>query len=208
MAISKRQQTAMVILSRQLGSACESDAYLESIQSLPDQPDIFLCHLRKASDNIAITLSNTHPFVQNGWAFIHNGTVFQAESLVRNPALSAKSDDSDTEHLFLYLLTKIIENSPDKAVTAVIVDAISSLTVDYTSLNFLLSNGRELYAARCFKKYEDYYTLYHYPMAAGIIICSEPIESNGLIETGWAMLANNSLLRIHGSPPQTEKIEI
>jgi predicted glutamine amidotransferase len=108
--------------------------------------------LRRASDHIAITLSNTHPFVYKGWAFIRNGTVYRAESLLRDPALLSTSDDSDTEHLFHYLLTKIFETSRDQSANAVIVDAISPLTVDYTSLNFLLSDGRDLYVAKCFKK--------------------------------------------------------
>jgi predicted glutamine amidotransferase len=207
MAISNRQQTAMVPLNRQLGSACESTAYRESLYSLPDQPAVFFCHLRKASDNIAITLSNTHPFVHSGWGFIHNGTVFRAESLYRDPALLSTSDGSDTEHLFHYLLTKIFDNPGDKTTAAAIVHAISSLTADYTSLNFLLSNGRDFYAARCFKKYKDYYTLYYYQLAAGIIICSEPIESEGLDHSHWTLLAKNSLLRIHGSPPQIVEVK-
>jgi hypothetical protein len=105
-------------------------------------------------------------------------------------------------------LTKIFDNPGDKTTAAAIVHAISSLTADYTSLNFLLSNGHDLYAARCFKKYKDYYTLYYYQLAAGIIICSEPIESIGLDQSGWTLLANNSLLKIHGRRPQIENIEI
>jgi glutamine amidotransferase len=208
MTISNRKQTAMVSLTRQLGSACDSPAYREALYSLPVQPDIFLCHLRKASANIAITLSNTHPFVHNGWAFIHNGTVFGAESLHRDPALLLTSDDSDTEHLFHYLLTKINDHSRDKTVSEIIVDAITSLTVDYTSLNLLLSNGRDLYVARCFKKYKDYYTLYYSQLTDGIILCSEPIDSKGLNRAGWILIAKNSLLRIHGSPPQIEEVKI
>lgn len=208
MTISNRKQTAMVSFTRQLGSACDSPAYRETLYSLPVQPGIFLCHLRKASANIAITLSNTHPFVHNGWAFIHNGSVFGAESLPRDPALFLTSDDSDTEHFFHYLLTKINDHSGDKTVSEIIVDAIASLTVDYTSLNLLLSNGRDLYVARCFKKYKDYYTLYYYQLPAGIIVCSEPIESKELNQDRWTLLANNSLSRIFGSPPRIEKITI
>ncbi|MCP4623143.1 MAG: class II glutamine amidotransferase [bacterium] len=208
MTISNHRQTAMVSLTRQLGSASDSAAYREALYALPDQPDIFLCHLRKASDNIAITLSNTHPFIHNGWAFIHNGTVFQAASLHRDPSLLMTSDDSDTEHLFHYLLTEITDHCRHKTIPSAIVDAISSLTVDYTSLNFMLSNGRDLYVARCFNKYSDYYTLYAYQLAAGIVICSEPIESEGLDHSHWTLLANNSLLRIHGSPPRIEEIKI
>ncbi len=202
--VSNRGQTAMVPLIRQLGSAHDSESYREALYALPDQPDIYLCHLRKASDIIPITLSNAHPFAHNGWALIHNGTVFRAETLPRGSGLVFTSDDSDTEHLFHYLLTKIYDHPRDKAISGAIVDAVASLTLDYTALNFMLSNGRDLYAVRCFKKYETYYTLYYYQLAAGIIICSEPIDSKGLNQARWTLLANNSLLRIHGRPPQIE----
>jgi len=208
MAIYNPGQTAMVPLVRQLSSAYDSVSYREELCSLPAQPDIFLCHLRKASDIIPITLSNTHPFAHNGWAFMHNGTVFQAESLPRDSALVFTSDNSDTEHLFHYLLTKINGHSGDRTVSEIITDAIASLTVDYTSLNLLLSNGRDLYVARCFKKHKDYYTLYYYQLSAGIIVCSEPIESKELNQDRWSLLANNSLLKIFGSSPQIEEVKI
>ena len=208
MTISNRKQTAMVSLIRQLASAHESPGYREALYSLADQPEIFLCHLRKASDIIPITLPNTHPFVHNGWALIHNGTVYEAESLPRDPALVFTSDASDTEHLFHYLLTKIKKNPRNKTISKAIVDAVSTLTIDFTALNLMLSNGQELYVARCFKKYKDYYTLYYYRLAAGVILCSEPIESTFLTKDRWSLLANNSLLRIHGHPPRIEEIQI
>jgi len=52
MTISNRKQSAMVSLIRQLGSAHDSEGYRGALYSLPAQPDIFLCHLRKASDII------------------------------------------------------------------------------------------------------------------------------------------------------------
>ena len=208
MTISNRKQTGMVSLIRQLGSADESAGYREALDALPDQPDIFLCHLRKASKTIPITLSNTHPFINNGWAFIHNGTVFRADTLPTDSALLFTSDDSDTEHLFHYLLTKIKDQPRDKTVAGAIVDAVSSLTLDFTSLNFILSNGRDLYVVRYFKKYDSYYTLYYYQLAAGIIICSEPIDSKGLNQANWNLIANKSLLRIQGRPPRIEEIKI
>ena len=208
MTISNRKQSAMVSLIRQLGSAHDSENYREALSSLPAQPDIFLCHLRKASDIIPITLCNTHPFVHNGWAFIHNGTVLGAESLPRDSALVFTSDDSDTEHLFHYLLTKINDRPKNKKISDTIVDALFSLRLDYTALNFLLSNGRDVYVVRCFQKHEIYYSLYFYQLADGIIICSEPIDSKGLNQARWNLLANNSLLKIHGNPPQIEEIKI
>jgi hypothetical protein len=105
-------------------------------------------------------------------------------------------------------LTKINGHTEDKTVSEIIVAAIASLAVDYTSLNLLLSNGRDLYVVRCFKKYKDYYTLYYYQLPAGIIICSEPIESKELNPDRWTLLANNSISRIVASPPRIEKFKI
>ena len=206
--ISNCSQTAMVPLIRQLGSAYGSAGYREALNSLPDQPEILLCHLRKASDNIPITLSNTHPFVDHGWGVIHNGTIYQAQSLPRDPHLVFTSEDSDTEHLFHYLLTKIKQHPTDMTLSIGIADAVTTFALDYTALNLMLSNGRDLYVLRKFKKHAAYYTLYYYQLAEGIILCSEPIDSNGLNQAGWTLLANNSLLKIHGSPPQIEEIKI
>jgi len=204
MAISNSNRTAMLPLIRQLGSAYGSAGYREALTSLPDQPDILLCHLRKASDDIPITLSNTHPFVNNGWGVIHNGTIYQAQSLPRDPHLVFTSQDSDSEHFFHYLLTKIKQAPADKALSAALADAVSAMGLDYTALNLLLSNGRDLYVLRNFKKHADYYSLYYYDVSGGFIICSQPIELEGFDQQRWTLIANKSLLRIHGSPPQID----
>jgi len=206
MTISNREQTAMVPLTRQLGSANDSPCYQQAVYALPEPPGVFLCHLRKASDTIPITRSNAHPFFHNGWAFIHNGTVYRAPSLPRDPALVFTSEDSDTEHLFHYLLTKIQDRPHDKTITSAIKEAVSSITCDYTALNLILSNGKAVYALRCFTQYEDYYTLYYHRLPAGVIISSEPIESEGLHPDRWTLLANNCLLKIQDRPPRIEEI--
>ena len=207
MTISNRKQTAMVPLIRQLGSAYEAPGYREALNTLPEQPDIFLCHLRKASDFVPISLSNTHPFFHNGWAFIHNGTVYKADTLPRAQDLVLTSDDSDTEYFFHYLWTKINKRSPDNTIAGTIVDAVSSLRLDYTSLNFMLSNGRNLYVVRCFRKHETHYTLYCYQLQAGFIFCSEPIEIEGLDHSRWTLLANKSLLEVQGDPPRIKEFK-
>ena len=83
MAGSNDQKTAMVEIIRQLGSAYESKKFREVVYSIRNPSHIFLCHLRKASPNIPTSLANVHPFITDGWAFIHNGTIYQAESLRR-----------------------------------------------------------------------------------------------------------------------------
>ncbi len=208
MTVSNSRQTAMVPYVRQLGSAHQSPGLQQALESLPDQQNILLCHLRKASPTVPITLANAHPFVHNGWAIIHNGTIFQADTLPRDAELVLTSDNSDSEHFFQYLFTKIRNTQTEQAATAAILDAVSSLPVDFNSINFILSNGRDLYALRCFRQYETHFTLYYYQTASGFIICSEPIDYQEFTQAYWALLANNTLLKVHGTPPQIELISI
>ena len=208
MAKSGNDKIAMVPIIRRLGSAMESDCYRQVVTSMDEVPDIFLGHLRKASDNIPSTPANVHPFFHDGWAFIHNGTVYNAESLPRDASLIPTSDESDSEYLFHYLLTAIMTHPISTRIDETLAMAVSSLKVNYTAVNSMLSNGRDLYVISKYKMWEDYYTLHCYSLPTGVIISSEPIESSRLDPTRWNRLVNNSLLRIHGSPPRIDKIPI
>ncbi len=208
MAGSNRDKTAMVPIIRRLGSALESERYRQALTAMDRVPDVFLGHLRKASDNIPVTQANVHPFFHDGWAFIHNGTVYGAEALPRDISLISTSDDSDTEYLFHYLLTAITAHSNNKKIGETLAIAVSSLAADYTAVNSMLSNGDDLYIICRYKTWGSYYTLHYYALPTGVIICSEPIESSRLDPARWNRLANNSLLRIHGSPPRIDRIPI
>ena len=208
MARSSKDKTAMVPIIRRLGSALESAQYRQAVTSMDEGPDVFLGHLRKASDDIPVTLANTHPFFQDSWAFIHNGTVYGAESLPRNASLIPTSDESDTEYLFHYLLSAIMTNPTNKRICEILAMAVSSLKANYTAVNSMLSNGQDLYVISAYKTWEDYYTLHCYALPTGVIISSQPIESSRLEPAGWTRLANNSLLRIHGSPPRIDILPI
>ena len=208
MAGSNKDRTAMVPIIRQLGSASDSVRYRQAVTSIDEAPDVFLGHLRKASEDIPITLANAHPFFHDGWAFIHNGTVYDAESLPRDASLVPISDESDSEYLFHYLLSAIMAIATNHKIGETLSQAVSSMTVDYTAVNSMLSNGEDLYVINGHKKWEDYYALHCYCLPTGIIISSQPIESSRLDPAGWKRLDNNVLLRIHGSPPRLEKIPI
>jgi len=208
MAGSSKDKTAMVPIIRRLGSALESARYRHAVTSMDEEPDVFLGHLRKASDDIPVTLANTHPFFQDSWAFIHNGTVYGAESLPRNASLIPTSDESDTEYLFHYLLSAMMTNPTNTRICETLARAVASLKADFTSVNSMLSNGQDLYVISAYKTWQDYYTLHCYALPTGVIISSQTIESKRLDPTRWSRLANNSLLRIHGSPPIIDKIAI
>ena len=208
MAGSSTDKPAMVPIIRRLGSALKSVRYQQAVTSMDALPDIFLGHLRKASDDIPVTIGNAHPFFHDGWAFIHNGTVYGAESLPRDASLIPTSDESDSEYLFHYLLTAIMTDPTSERICEILARAVSSLKVDYTAVNSMLSNGEDLYVISDYKTWQDYYTLHCYSLPTGVIISSEPVDSGRLDPAGWIRLANNSLLRIHGSPPRINTIPI
>ena len=208
LAGSSKKTTAMVPIIRRLGSAMESGDYRKAVTSMDEVPDVLLGHLRKASDGIPVTLANAHPFFHAGWAFVHNGTVYGAESLPRDASLLPTSDESDTEYLFHYLLSAMMTNPMNSTIGETLAMAVSSLTADYTSINSMLSNGEDLYVISGFKTWEDYYTLYGYILPTGVIISSEPIESNRLDPARWSRFGNNLLLRVHGYPPKIDQIPI
>ena len=69
MARSNPEKTGMIPVDRQLGSAFQSQGFKAALNSIAHPPHIFLCHLRKASPEVAVTLANTHPFFARGWAY-------------------------------------------------------------------------------------------------------------------------------------------
>ena len=208
MARSNKDSAAMVPIARRLGSAMEAESYQKAVTSEDGVPEVFLGHLRKASEDIPITLANAHPFFHDGWAFVHNGTVHEAESLPRDASLTPTSDESDTEYLFHYLLSTLLSLPQNPNIAEILAIAVSSLTTDYTSVNSMLSNGEDLYVISQYKKWKDYYTLSGYILPEGVIISSEPIESSHLDPACWRRFDNNSLLRIHGHPPKIDQIPI
>jgi predicted glutamine amidotransferase len=206
--IANRNKTAMIPVVRQLGPAHEASGYREAVYATPGNPDLLLCHLRKASDIIPITLSNTHPFHHNGWALTHNGTIFKAESLPRDPSLTLTSDGSDSEHFFHYLLTKIMSRPQDQTIARTIATAVAAIDADYNALNGMLSNGSELYVIRRYRKWEAYYTMYYCTLPGCVIFCSQPIESPHLKPNNWKELPNDRLLRIYDTPLKIEQLPI
>ncbi len=148
MAVSDSKNNTMVILDRQPGSAADADRFKQTLTAIKKQPTIFICHLRKASPGIAVTLKNIHPFFADDFSFIHNGTIYQSESLPRDPSLQMTSDGSDSEHFFHYLLTQLKKKAAGLESAQSLAQAFSAITVDYTALNSFLTNGRELFVIR------------------------------------------------------------
>ena len=204
MAGANRDRTSMFQIERQMGSAGSSPLYESAIQTVEAQPHIFICHIRKASPGIPVTIGNVHPFINQEWAFIHNGTIYDHHQIEENPDFQMTSDGSDSEHFFSYLLGKLQAAGNGSGRLNALGEAMTNLNVTYTSLNCILCNGSELFAIRDYMKFGEYLSLFYYPLPRGVIICSEPLELPELAVDRWLMIPDKTILRISGSPPSIE----
>jgi len=123
---------------------------------------IIVSHVRLASYGLP-KLENTHPWLYKGWVFAHNGTINKnrlSKLLKKNYRVSLEGD-TDSERFF-HLIVQEAEETGDsiegirRAVSKIIENNIS-----FTSLNFVASDEKKLYALRYAKISLDYYTLHY-----------------------------------------------
>ena len=109
----------------------------------------FLVHLRYA-DTGGVSLPNTHPFLQDGRVFAHNGVVGDLERLERRLGehLAMVSGETDSERVFALITLCIREAGGD--VRAGVTKAVRELAEGYElySINFLLGEVGHLWAFR------------------------------------------------------------
>lgn len=140
-----------------------------------------IAHLRKASVGLKVR-ENTHPFVQDGWAFAHNGTIRKLNLRYT----------TDSQWFFESILTENKRNGGD------MIQAISKnvhtvrAIYPYTSITFLLSNGKEFFAYRDCTVNLEYYTMYYAAMPDAFVISQEKF-----FEAPWKEMENGSLLRLN-----------
>ncbi len=204
MACSKHDDSGMVLVGKYLGSAREAPEYKEKVQSFQSQPHTFLCHLRKASPSIPISLPNSHPFLFAGWAFVHNGTVYKAEKLEKASIFQMTSDNSDSEFLFHYLLTHILKEESIEHRIERLIESLLKFDLKFSSLNSMLSNGSEMFVIRYAAEHHDYFTLFYNETGSGVIVSSEPIGVQEAREESWTEMPNRSVLSIFSDPPKVK----
>ena len=155
---------AYVIKSANAAHACERFRRASSRLT----SDTFLVHVRRATVGVIDHL-NAHPFRFGRWLFCHNGTLFGFDQLREwmladtRPAFHALiAGDTDSEHLFYWLLSRLDRAGVDKSgrtasdaalVGRVIRDALFELDAHATTLdlerpivNVLLTDGRLMVA--------------------------------------------------------------
>jgi predicted glutamine amidotransferase len=136
-----------------------------------------MAHLRKASVGLK-TAQNTHPFTSDEWAFAHNGTIRK---------LNLKYT-TDSEWFFKCLMKDFADSGNIIDSIARQVEAVRQ-SFRYTSITFLLSNGKRTYAYRDCSRNENYYTLYYAETPSSFFVAQEKF-----FQSNWKELGNGKLL--------------
>ncbi len=190
------------------------------------ESNIIIAHVRKASKG-SKKKENTHPFSYKNWVFAHNGTVYKKDELKEKlkPEYKQKiKGETDSEVLFYWVLQNINDEGGDPIKG--IKKAVSNIKSkeEASSLNFILSDGNNMYVLRKAFKNIDYYSLYFLNRnpenknttkfksnetkmlikskasnkEKAVIVCSEKLTN----DENWQCINNNELLII------TKELEI
>jgi predicted glutamine amidotransferase len=157
-----------------------------------------LVHLRKKTVGEAC-LENTHPFVHNSFAFIHNGTVSHADAY---PNLASScTGGTDSERLFRRFLE--IHSTSKVSTLEAYIEMLKEAQVIYpehSALNTMLHDGTTVYVSRSINlnstKYKEddllaYYTLYIGKTDTGDVFVSSEMLPNSY--ASYMMLPNHSV---------------
>jgi predicted glutamine amidotransferase len=131
---------------RSQGAAYQDDAYAEAVAGIASTGAVL--HLRWATPGIPVQPGNTHPFVRDGYAFGHNGSIWPRDGLL--DLLDTVPDlvgTSDSELYLLALLQRATKLGFDDGLRETITDITADLTP--SSLNALLLGDGALTAMCC-----------------------------------------------------------
>ena len=121
---------------------------------------VLIAHVRQKTVG-PTSIENTHPFVQSGWVFAHNGTLVDHASLratISPERLARVQGDTDSEILFAFLLTRLDQagvsrmgGGPTAREEALRVIALATEELRARkagAFNFLLSDGTSCFVHR------------------------------------------------------------
>jgi len=166
--------------------AFEDPLFVKTARSL--RSNLVLAHVRRLSQG-PVCKENTHPFVKDGWAFMHNGNIPGFQQLrdvliakIGLPESFRPRGNTDSEFIFdclLYQIQQLGNVSRDSIIPA--LEEILSKLGNYlphsmkneTVLNFLMTNGRLLVG------YRHKRSMFYRSWKDGVIISSEVLDQEG-----------------------------
>lgn len=178
-----------------------SDCNLRSLCRTIASP-LFLAHVRAATTG-GTARENCHPFVQGKWSFMHNGMVGDfakirrpLEARLSDPLYQHRYGTTDSELLFLLLISEGLEEDPGRALNRVI-SLVNEAKREVGAkklfrLTCTFSDGERLYAFRYANdnKSPTLYLSKEYLPNAGIL-ASEPLDADS---GSWQLIEEGKLL--------------
>lgn len=166
-----------------------------------------LVHLRWGTGT-ELAPRNTHPFVVDGTAFVHNGLVRNTkplEALIPQGLMAERRGETDSEVYFLALLSLWRESGDLTRATETVVGIIRD-ECGFSGINFLMLTSDHLYAfmgfdpsAEIVKEDADYYELHLLERKEGLVVAS-----SGWAADEWRALENGDLVSVDLAGPRFE----
>ena len=203
-------------VSKQPMAAWQDSDFAASARTL--EGTTFLAHVRYASTG-AHTMENTHPFVQDGRLFAHNGVVQALAQLDAHigerGGAGLVQGETDSERLFALVTAEARRNGGDVGAALSVAMTWVAENLPLYSLNVIVTTGEQLWALR----YPHTHELYVLERKAGghrehaellarsarihahsgalaeqcsVVLASEPMDA----DPGWRLLASGELLHV------------
>lgn len=186
-------RSGKAVMHKSASSILRDKGVLHRLIREADGSPTVLVHIRKSAWPNTSTAANAHPFLFNNFMFAHNGTIRNYKDLLPSLNIDKKHAELtralDTEIFFYYILSRMgpdIEKALRRSVRQIMRDCA------FSSLNFVLTTEKGLFAYRQYSHDPSYYSLYHARARKADVICSEPIGKS----LSWKMLRKGSLLAI------------
>lgn len=162
---------------------------------------LLLAHIRRKSVGTN-TMENTHPFLRDGWAFGHNGTLDAMDKALGHLGEGSRgrlAGTTDSEVMFALLLQEMADMGD--AVEG-IVRTVRLLHDERgrrtTALNFVMTNGRKLFVLNSAFLRPDHYAMHILwdQDDGGIVFSSNPIDGRA----GWTSMGRHELMAVDRRP--------
>jgi glutamine amidotransferase len=168
--------------------ANESALYEQTAHSVSAR--IALAHVRRSSGSPRV-LANTHPFASGPWLFCHNGYCpgEQLKELLEPDFKDSLLGANDSEVYFAFLRQQLhASTDPVEALRRGVQEVIA--LGDFSGLNFLLSDGRSMYAFH-YSTDPERHGMYLQHQQNMQLVASEPLGDGA-----WEWLSNGSMAEL------------
>ncbi len=139
-------QEAQPVVLKQPLAAYEDEQFAQEAREISSRT--FVAHVRYASGT-PLTLRNTHPFVQSGRLFAHNGVIGELPRLEQElgDAMSLVGGETDSERYFA-LVTREIARAGEVRGGIISAAAWIAKNLPVFAINFVLTTDSEVWALR------------------------------------------------------------